>query len=142
MLVTQEMTRETQSCLRDLRNIADGLERMLERSDEYWTWAGFFKDMKDELLRVKDHAEDAGRTLENNLETLRETELDPESEQLLKRIDKKRDDLERKGKSITDKADISTVALEGEHLASDLRETLHLFRETSDLVEELLNRVE
>lgn len=137
-----EYKKNAREALDTLYDIEDQIEDALADSDDYWSWAGFFKDKMDTLMPVKETGKEAVSTLQDSVDALK-TELEESKLQnFFDEIDKNKDAVKEVVDEIRDTADITTVALHGETLAELLQDLLDEFRNTSESVENLLEAIE
>lgn len=137
-----DLKESAQESLDVLYDIAEKVESALDEADDYWTWAGFFNDKKDELMPVKDRVQEAVSQLQDSVEELRERIDDSSYEDLFEEIDRKKQSVKDVVDEIRDTTTLKTVAMNGDALADLMDVLLDRFRETSDAVERLLDALE
>jgi uncharacterized protein YukE len=138
---TSELKSSARDSLETLYDIAEKIESALADQDDYWTWAGFYKDKKDELMPVKDRGQEAVQRLQESVEGLREQVSSGEYDDLFREIDERKESVREVVDEIRDSASLKTVAVNGEKLADLLEDLLDRFRETSESVEDLLSEL-
>jgi uncharacterized protein YukE len=138
---TSELKSSARDSLETLYDIAEKIESALADQDDYWTWAGFYKDKKDELMPVKDRGQEAVQRLQESVEGLREQVSSGEYDDLFRKIDERKESVREVVDEIRDSASLKTVAVNGEKLADLLEDLLDRFRETSESVEDLLSEL-
>lgn len=137
-----ELKESARESLEVLHEIAEKIEAALGEADDYWTWAGFFSDKKDELMPVKDRGQEAVSNLQESVEELRERIDGTAHESLFEEIDERKDRIKDVVDEIRDTATLKTVAMNGDELAELMDVLLDRFRETSEAVERLLDSLE
>ena len=139
---TSELKSSARDSLETLYDIAEKIESALADQDDYWTWAGFYKDKKDELMPVKDRGQEAVQRLQESVEGLREQVSSGDYDDLFREIDERKENVRAVVDEIRDSASLKTVAVNGEKLADLLEDLLDRFRKTSESVEDLLSKLE
>jgi len=138
---TSELESQARENLETLDEIAEKIEAALAAQNDYWTWAGFYKDKKDELMPVKDRGQEAVQQLQESVEELRERVADG-NEELFQEIDEKKKRVRRVVDEIKESASLKTVAVNGGKLTDLLEDLLNRFRGTSQAVEDLLSELD
>jgi methyl-accepting chemotaxis protein len=139
LTANKERARES---LNTLYEIAEKIESELAESDDYWTWATFYKDKKDELMPIKDEGKQAVEQLQDSVEALREMDSSGEYSEIFERIDRRKEKVGEVVDSLREMGSIKNAIMNGGELADLLQDLLERFRETSDAVESLLDAME
>jgi methyl-accepting chemotaxis protein len=137
----KELKQQARDSLDTLKDIAVKIEDALSESDDYWTWATFYKDKKDELLPIKDKGKQAVDQLQESVESLRE-KSESSYDQFFDEIDEKKARVADVVDELREMGSVKAAVLNGDELADLLRKLLDRFRETSQSVEALLEAMD
>jgi uncharacterized protein YoxC len=136
-----DLKQQARDSLNTLDNIAKQIEDALSESDDYWTWATFYNDKKDELLPIKDKGKKAVDELQESVESLR-SQCESNYDQIFNEIDEKKAKVADVVDELRDMGSVKSAVLNGDELAGLLRKLLDRFRETSRSVETLLDSID
>lgn len=133
---------KAKEALETLYDIEEVINSALEESDDYWTWAGFFKDKKDEILPVKDKGKAAVDQLQESVESIRESLPEEELSDVFDELDRRKQRILDVVEELREFAGVKAAIMQGDKLAGLMEKLLDRFRDTSESVEELLDRLE
>lgn len=137
-----ETKNSARKSLETLHDIAEEIEEALAESEDYWTWAGFYNDKRQELMPIKDRGKEAVDNLQEQVEKLREFDSDNNYENFFNEIDRKKERVGDVVDSLREMGSVKNAVMNGEELADLLRDLLERFRETSQSVDKLLEAME
>lgn len=133
---------KARNALETLYEIEDIIESALADSDDYWTWAGFFKDKKDDIMPIKDRGQEAVAQLQESVESIRETLAEGELSDVFDELDRNKERVKDVVDEIREFAGVKAAIMQGEKLAGLLDKLLDRFRDTSESVERLLEKLD
>lgn len=137
-----EYRQKAKEALETLYDIEGIIDSALEDSDDYWTWAGFFKDKKDDILPVKDRGKEAVDQLQESVESIRESLPDGELSDVFDELDRNKQRILDVVEELREFAGVKAAIMQGDKLAGLMEKLLDRFRDTSESVEKLIDRLE
>ncbi|MFB6344422.1 MAG: hypothetical protein ABEK50_01430 [bacterium] len=137
-----EYRQQAKEALETLYEIEDIIESALADSENYWTWAGFFSDKKEEILPLKDRGKQAVDQLQESVESIRSSLEGGELSQVFDEIDRNKERVIDVVDELREFAGVKAAVMEGDKLADLLDKLLDRFRDTSEAVETLINKLQ
>lgn len=122
----------------ELYSIISYAKSILNESDNYWSWATFFKDKKDDLMQVKEKGKAIFNELKKDLKIIRNksgTNLDNH----FNRLEKQREAIRKQIDKVKKNANIQTATTQGERLAGMLHTLLEQLNKAATELERVVN---